>query len=158
MIKAIEKESLSECAELIKASFLTVAKEFNITEQNAPKYVAFAVTEQKLSEQYENGRKMFAYFLNNKAVGFYSLEFFDGVCELNNLCVLTENRRKGIGEKLLIHSFWTAKQSGAKRMKISIVEENLQLKRWYMKFGFVPTHCEKYEFFPFTCGYMEKSL
>lgn len=158
MIKQIEKENLGGCAELIRTSFLTVADELNITEQNAPRYVAFSVTEQKLSEQYDNGRMMFAYYENNKPVGFYALDFFDNKCELNNLCVLPQYRHKGIAKRLLTHSFDIAKQNGASKMKISIVEENKRLKKWYMKFSFVPIYTEKYDFFPFTCGYMEKSL
>lgn len=158
MIKEISKDNIPECVKVIKDSFLTVAKQFDITPQNAPRYVAFSTTSDKLSKQYNNGRKMFAYFDNDKAAGFYSLEFFDGECELNNLCVLPEYRRKGIGGELIKHSFAEAQKHGAKKMKISIVEENSELKRWYESYGFVFTHSEKYDFFPFTCGYMEKEL
>lgn len=158
MIKKIKKENLSECEVVIKNSFMTVADDFNITEQNVPKYVAFATTKEKLSEQYDNGRKMFAYFDNKKIVGFYSLEFLNNECELNNLCVLPEYRHRGIAKELLKHSFNVAKQNGAIKMNIGIVEENQVLKNWYIDFGFKTTHTEKYNFFPFTCGYMEKSL
>lgn len=157
-IKEVEKEHLAECSKVIKDSFITVAKEFNITKQNAPRYVAFAVTEERLSNQLDAGRKMYAYFDNKKIVGFYSLEFNDNKGELNNLCVLPEYRHNGIAAKLLEHSFEIAKQNGITKINISIVEENTVLKDWYMKFGFIPTHIEKYDFFPFTCGYMELNL
>ncbi len=158
MIKEISKCNIPECVKVIKDSFLTVAKQFDITPKNAPRYVAFSTTSEKLSEQYENGRKMFAYFDSDKIAGFYSLEFYDGECELNNLCVLPEYRRKGVGGELINHSFCEAEKHGAKKMKISIVEENSELKKWYENYGFVFTHSKKYDFFPFTCGYMEKEL
>ena len=43
-------------------------------------------------------------------------------------------------------------------MKIGIVEENQVLRKWYEKLGFVHVGMQKFEFFPFTCGYMEKAL
>lgn len=43
-------------------------------------------------------------------------------------------------------------------MNIGIVEENIVLRSWYEKYGFVHTGTEKFDFFPFTCGYMEKQL
>lgn len=158
MIKEISKEDLYECTDVIKESFSSVAEEFNITEQNAPRYVAFSTTAKKLSDQYDNGRKMFAYFNSCKIVGFYSLEFDGSECELNNLCVLPDYRHKGIGDKLIEHSFNTAKDNNCTKMNISIVEENQLLKKWYIGYGFVPLYTKKYDFFPFTCGYMRKEL
>lgn len=158
MIKIVEKKDLNECAKLIRDSFATVAREFNITKQNAPRYAAFATTEEKLSEQYDNGRKMYAYFDNDKIVGFFALEFYGNECELNNLCVSPEYRHRGIAKELLNHSFNVAKQNGTTKMNISIVEENKLLKDWYIGFGFKPTHTERYDFFPFTCGYMERCI
>lgn len=39
-----------------------------------------------------------------------------------------------------------------------IVEENNVLKKWYESFGFVHIGTQKFDFFPFTCGYMEKNI
>lgn len=79
-------------------------------------------------------------------------------CELNNVCVLPEYRHKGIGEELLIHAFEIARKLGCEKMNIGIVEENVLLRKWYESFGFVHTGTQKFDFFPFTCGYMEKVL
>ena len=54
--------------------------------------------------------------------------------------------------------FEAARALGCSRMEIGIVEENRVLRRWYEGFGFVHTGVKKFEFFPFTCGYMEKKL
>ena len=50
------------------------------------------------------------------------------------------------------------KATGRTRIKVGIVEENKLLRNWYESLGFVHTGTVKYDFFPFTCGYMEKEL
>lgn len=160
MIKQITKENIPECAKVIRKSFLTVAEEFGFTPENAPRFTAFAVTADRLYWQLENEhRPMYAYFEDGKIVGYYSLFLAgDGVCELNNLCVLPEYRHNKIGEKLLFDSFENVKGLGCTKMKLSIVEENKLMRRWYENHGFTHTGTEKLDFFPFTCGYMETDL
>ena len=79
-------------------------------------------------------------------------------CELNNLCVIPSYRHQGIGAILLKNAFNVARELGCKTMNIGIVEENKVLRKWYETFGFVHIGTKKFEFFPFTCGYMKKSL
>ena len=43
-------------------------------------------------------------------------------------------------------------------MDLSIVEENTVLRAWYESYGAVHTGTEKFDFFPFTCGYMKIPL
>mgnify|MGYP002563381454 CR=1 FL=1 len=161
MIRKIENKNISECVTVIKDSFLTVATEFGITQENAPLYVLFSTTEEKLMQQLnEEGRPMFAYFNDDdKIVGYYSLRIQENdECELNNLCVLNRFRHKNFGAELLNHSFSVAKTLGCARMNISIIEENAKLKHWYESFGFKHIETKKFNFFPFTCGYMQKEL
>lgn len=157
MIKQIGRENIPECVSVIRESFMTVADELGFTAQNAPGFTAFSTNEEKLNWQYENEtRSMFACFDNEKIVGYYSLLYFENnECELNNLCVLPEFRHRKIGEELLNNAFAQAKKSDCTKMKIGIVEENIRLRRWYEKHGFTHTGTEKFDFFPFTCGYME---
>ena len=79
-------------------------------------------------------------------------------CELNNLCVLEEYRHKKIGEQLLEHAFVEAGKMGCTQMNIGIMEENVKLRKWYEDHGAEHIGTEKYDFFPFTCGYMKKML
>ena len=160
MIKEIEQKDLAECVQVIRESFATVAAEFNITEENAPRFTAFATDERRL-HWHLNGehRPMFGYYADGKIVGYYSLLMLENrECELNNLSVLPAYRHDGIGAKLLEHAFAKAKEAGCTKMKLGIVEENVVLRRWYERFGFVHVGTQKFEFFPFTCGYMEKEL
>lgn len=48
--------------------------------------------------------------------------------------------------------------TGRTMIKVEIVEENKLLSNWNESLGFVHIGTEKYDFFPFTCGYMEKEL
>ena len=163
MIKEISKNEFAECVNVIKKSFQTVADEFGFTIENAPRFTAFATTEERLFYQLEiEHRLLVAYYDDDgdgRILGYYSLMFLENSeCELSNLCVLPEFRHKKIGEALLEDAVIRAKISGCKKMKIGIVEENKKLRKWYEAHGFIHTHAEKFDFFPFTCGYMEREL
>lgn len=158
MIKRINEEDIENCVYVIRNSFQTVADEFNITKENAPRYVCYSVDSNKIKSQFNDGKDMFAYFIDDKPVGYYSLSFNDNECEINNLCVLPEYRRKNIGKQLLNHAIEFTKEKGKKRVNVSIVEENTKLKEWYQSMGFVHLYTEKFDFFPFTCGYMKLDL
>ena len=96
---------------------------------------------------------------SGKLLGYYSLvKQSDTEWELNNLCVLPEHRHDGIGDILLKDAFSRAKAMGAEKLNIGIVEENVRLRKWYESKGFLHIGTKKFDFFPFTCGYMEKML
>ena len=160
MIKEIHEKDIAECVNVIKESFLTVADELGFTVDNAPRFTAFATTEDRLLYQYQNEhRPMFAYYDDNKIIGYYSLSLKDdNECELNNLCVLPQYRHKHIGTKLLVDAYIKAKEKECKKMCIGIVEENTILRKWYEDNGFIHIGTKKFDFFPFTCGYMERDL
>lgn len=160
MIKEIEQKDIAECVKVIRDSFATVADEFNITVENAPRFTAFATTEERLHwHLYGEHRPMYAWYENGKIVGYYSLLLQENnECELNNLSVIPEYRHRGIGEELLKHAFNFARELKCNKVNIGIVEENTVLKKWYESFGFVHIGIQKFDFFPFTCGYMVKEL
>ena len=160
MIKEVYETELTQCVDIIKESFMTVADEFGFTAENAGRFTAFATTEDRL-KWHLNGehRPMYAYFDNGKMVGYYSLLLLENrECELNNVCVIPSYRHAGIGGKLLAHAFDTARALGCETMNIGIVDENVVLRKWYESYGFIHTGTKKFDFFPFTCGYMEKGL
>ncbi|MCI8306469.1 MAG: GNAT family N-acetyltransferase [Lachnospiraceae bacterium] len=160
MIKKISKNDINECVKLIRESFSTVAEEFGLTVDNSPRFTAFATTEERLIWHLNvEQRPMYAFFCDGKIVGYYSLLLQDNSeIELNNLCVHPDYRHKGIGEKLVKHAFDVARELGRNKMNIGIVEENILLRKWYEDLGFVHTGTKKYNFFAFTCGFMERIL
>ena len=159
-IREIRESDIGSCVRVIRESFRTVADQFGFTEKNAPRFTAFATNEDRLRRQLlEEHRPMYGYFEDGRLAGYYSLLLMDGqACELNNLCVLPSFRHQGAGELLLLDAFSRARALGCTRMEIGIVEENQTLRRWYESFGFVHTGTKKFDFFPFTCGYMTKEL
>lgn len=160
MIEAVHEKDLPECVGVIRESFLTVADEMGFTAENAPRFTAFATTEDRLEYQFKNEhRPMYAYYDHGKIIGYYSLALQDNrECELNNLCVLPQYRHRHIGALLLENAYIKAKESGCSKMSIGIVEENRVLREWYEDHGFIHIGTKKFDFFPFTCGYMKRDL
>ena len=160
MIREVRREELSACADLIRKSFQTVADEFGFTRENAPRFTAFATTEERLAWQMDGEhRLMFLDEEDGRICGYYSLLRKDkDECELGNLSVLPEYRHTGIGGKLLRHAMKTAGGQNCRVMSLGIVEENTVLRKWYESYGAIHTGTEKFDFFPFTCGYMKIML
>ena len=162
MIKEISKNEFAECVNVIKKSFQTVADEFGFTIENAPRFTAFATTEERLFYQLEYEHRLMVADYDDgdgRILGYYSLMFLENSeCELSNLCVLPEFRHKKIGEALLEDAMSRVRNKECKKMKLGIVEENKRIRAWYEKHGFTHTHTVKYDYFPFTCGYMERDL
>lgn len=48
MIKQISKNDISECVNVIRTSFLTVADELGFNHDNAPRFTVFATTAERL--------------------------------------------------------------------------------------------------------------
>ena len=156
MIREVRREEIPECVRVIRKSHQTVADQFGFTRENAPRYVAFATDENRLIWQMDQEhRLMFLDEENGEIRGYYSLLMKQDVeCELSNLSVLPEYRHHGIGAELFRHAMNTAREQHCSTMRWSIVEENTVLRKWYEQNGAIHTGTEKYDFFPFTCGYM----
>jgi ribosomal protein S18 acetylase RimI-like enzyme len=154
-IRPVSYSDLPQCLSVICKSFETVARDFGLTEDNCPSHPSFMKVE-TLQKRFERGYLMFGLYENEQLVGFASLtKTGEDECELRNLAVLPECRRKGYGEQLLDLCRRKARDIGCSKIKISIIEENTILKNWYLKYGFVHTHTIKYDHLPFTAGYME---
>lgn len=58
-IRPLRREDIPEAVEVIRESFATVAAELGLTEENAPRFTAFAMSGERLRWQLEQGRPMF---------------------------------------------------------------------------------------------------
>lgn len=159
MIREVNRDDIPRCAEVIRESFMTVADELGFTRENAPRFTAFAITAERLYQQLdEEHRPMFVFVDEGEIRGYYSLfPQNEKECELNNLAVLPQYRHNGAGKSLFRHAVKTAGEIGFSVMNIGIVEENKVLRRWYEANGAVHIGTRKFDFFPFTCGYMRIS-
>ena len=160
MIREVRREEIPVCVQVIRKSHQTVADTYGFTVENAPRYVAFATDENRLRWHMDGEhRLMFAEEQDGIIRGYYSLLLKENnECELSNLSVLPEYRHLGIGTALLKHSVRIAREHYCRVMRWSIVEENAVLRKWYEQNGAVHTGTEKFDFFPFTCGYMMMDL
>lgn len=155
LIQVENKEQLNICLEIIRSSFITVAKGFDLTENNCPSYTAF-MTIDKLEKQFDDSRPMFLFYQEDIPVGYFSLtKCNDGEWELNNLAVLPEFRHSGIGKALIDYAVARVKNYDGNKISIGIIEENTKLKEWYLKLGFKHISTRKFEHLPFTVGFME---
>jgi len=154
MIKPLEYKELVSCVKVIRESFATVARDFELTEQNCPNHTSFIKLE-KLQNQFNKGTLMFGYFCDDEIVGYVSLTKIDNLTyELNNLSILPEYRHKGYGTELIDFCKAKVKEFGGGKITIGIIEENSILKDWYAAYGFIHTETQKFENLPFTVGFM----
>lgn len=118
-ICAVKKEQISECVQVIRESFQTVADAFGITAESAPRFTAFSTNSERLYWHLEEEhRPMYAFYDKGRMAGYYSMLLRENrTCELNNLSVLPEYRHKGIGARLLSHAQQTAKSWAVIRWK-----------------------------------------
>lgn len=157
-IQPIKPDDLNTALRIIRNSFATVADEFHLTKENCPGHTAFIALE-KLKIKYDSGECMYIYYADSVPVGFFSLKQLDiETWELDHLAVLPEYRHRGIGKKLLKFAEKTIQAQNGKLLKIGIMEENVKLKQWYMRNGFLSTGTKRFAHLPFTVGFMEKRI
>jgi len=156
MIRQIDCSGLIPAAEVVRASFATVAAEFGLTKDNFPTYTGFVTTAERLQEHLSRGWLMFGYYADGRLAGYVSLSReTEAAYELHNLAVLPEYRHLGYGGRLLDFCKEKVKELGGSKIVIGITEENTVLKNWYSRHGFIHTGARKFEHMPVTAGFME---
>jgi len=155
IIRKIELNELNACAEIIRESFSTVAKTFNLTEENCPSNGAFIKAERLILEM-SKGNIMYGLFYNSSLIGFVELEDKGaGRFELEKLAVLPTYRHQGYGTILLDYAIKTVNEMRGETITIGIIEQNTILKSWYLKHGFAHTGTKEFPHLPFLVGFME---
>ncbi len=158
IIKRIEYTELDTCAKLIRESFGTVAKEFNLTHENCPSNGAFIETS-RLQADWDKEKLMFGLYCGPILVGCMILELKNtNVYELEKLAIHPHYRHMGYGSLLLSYALKVAAEAHVSKVTLGIIEENIRLKSWYQTHGFIHTGTAQFAHLPFTVGYMEQSL
>ena len=159
MIKQIDKYDLPTCLEVIHKGYETVAIQFGLTEENCPDRGRASLPQDKLESEFENGTLMFGYFLENKIIGYLSMKVIDKeVCKLNDIVVLPQYRKKGYGQELIEFCKVKAHELGAKIINLGMIDDNDQLKYWYISNGFFTIGYKKFDKAPFTVEYMQCTI
>ena len=138
MIREVRREELSTCADLVRKSFQTVADEFGFTRENAPRFTAFATTEERLAWHMDGEhRLMYLDEEDGRICGYCSLLLREkGVCELGSLSVLPEYRRRGIGSALLKDGIKKGIAAGFKTITLVVDSDMPHLIKLYESVGF----------------------
>jgi len=154
-IIALSAADIPAYAEVIRKSFATVAREFDLTKENCPMHPSF-VTNEQLRERCKEGYVPFGLFADGKLAGFVALtDKGDGVYMMNSVSILPEYRHFGCGKALLEFCKTKVKEWGGRKLELDLVEENTVLKNWYTANGFVHTGTERFPNLPVTVGYMK---
>ncbi len=150
---------INDCVRVIRASFKTVAEEFNITPLNAPAHPS-NITFEKLKESMEKGLSMSGLYYRNNIIGFIGIEKSgdEGIYYLEKLAVLPDYRHKGFGKVLIDHAAGIIKKLGGRKISIGIIDGHKVLKTWYGNYGFIEKSVKTYEHLPFKVCFMEKEL
>lgn len=156
MIKPIKRSDLSACLEIFHRGYETVAIEFGLTEDNSPDRGRASLSLDQLIAEFEKGTMMFGYFLNDKIVGFLGMAILDnGICNIDDIIILPGYRQHGYGTKLLAFCKDMARESGALRIRLGMIDDNKRLKKWYEENGFSNIESIKYDSAPYMVGKME---
>lgn len=149
------EEEKYDLLNVIQQSFLTVANEFNITIQNAPTNPAF-LSIKRLEESINKNLEIFVYIEDDKIVGCVGIQpgKDDGEYYIERLGVLPDYRHRRIGYKLLEYSIQEIRKRNCEKIGIGIINENIELKKWYQKHGFQESGTKKFEHLPFTVCFM----
>ena len=155
IIKLASESDYIACAGVIRTAFLTVAQEFNISKENAPTNPAF-IEPRHLLRMQEKGIRLFELIKEERPVGFVALERLSETeyC-MERLAVLSECRHLGLGRILVNYIVDLVRLEEGKCLKIGIIDENTQLKNWYLDYGFIQTGIRKFDHLPFAVCYME---
>ncbi|MBY9007720.1 MAG: GNAT family N-acetyltransferase [Candidatus Lokiarchaeota archaeon] len=142
--------------EIIKNSFLNVAKKFNLTSENTPKHPSNC----KIEWIFSALEKGIHYYLleiekKNIPIGCCALEIVNSnIGYLERLAVLPSFRKNGYGTALVKHIINRAKKINIKRIEIGIIAEDVKLRKWYENLGFSIKSKVVFDHLPFEVIFM----
>ena len=159
-IRLLGDDDLAACVELLRASFGTVARDFGLTEENAPTNAAFT-TLANLRAHVGDGMGLFGLFDGHVLLGCVALKQAKAnpqVQYVERLAVAPAHRHRGLGSQLLAFALEEAARRGAVTASIGLIDENEVLKSWYRAKGFVQRERRRVPHLPFTVCSMTKAL
>ena len=154
-------DGLAACVPVVRRAFRTVMDERGLSEADVPTNAAF-ITLDRLSALRAAGARFFAVVEGEDPVGCVCLRFRDDpaddsrVAVLEHLAVVPERRHLGHGAALVRHAVGQARVAGAGVVRIAVIDDNVVLKRWYLRAGFTERDRRVFPHLPFAVCYLEK--
>ncbi len=157
-IRPAQADETQTVVSVLRRACATVAKRFDLTEENCPKSPAF-YTDDRARADFERGVQYYFLEERGEVCGCVALEKArSDIGYLERLAVLPEHRSKGFGSALVRHVLAQARSMGLERVGIGIIAEDEPLREWYSRFGFVLTGTKRFDHLPFVVAFMEKEL
>ena len=157
-IREADSNDISLISGLVSECFRDVAERFGLTLENCPKHPSH-YTDEWVEKDLARGVNYYVLENDVMALGCVAIEKAGAdLCYLERLGVLPEARRNGHGRALADHVISQAKRFGAKQISIGIIADDVELKRWYLKLGFVEGETKEFEHLPFLVLFMTFAL
>ena len=157
----IKEAIITDCEVLVKIirnSFHDVAMRFSLTKDNCPKHPSNC-TSSWIESDISRGVQYYILYENENPIGCVAIEKPSAdVCYLERLSVLPEMRGKHFGIRLVQHGLECATSKGVSKVGIGIIDEQTELKEWYIQLGFVETQTKRFPHLPFTVCLMEYEI
>ena len=153
-------EDLEPYVRIIKESFLTVAAELGLTEENNPTNPAF-MTLEKLKRSKNERVRYYTLIKREKPVGFMAIEQSQEditTYYIERLAVLPEYRHKGLGKELMAYAESMIYKHGGRKLSVALIDQNRKLKDWYKNQGFEESGFKEFTHLPFRVCFMAKEL
>ena len=161
IVEVADERLLAACLPVLRASFATVMAERGWTDREVPTNAAFMTMERLLAAR-DGGTRMFAALVDGGPVGCVSLRAARGggvaAVELVRLGVVAGHRHHGHGAALLAHACAVAAAGGATEVRIGIIADQVVLRDWYQRLGFVETGVDSCPGLPFAVCRMRRPL
>lgn len=154
------EEELRACVHLLREAFGTVAEEFGLTEETAPTNAAFSTLD-NLQTHVRNGMTLYGMSIGVSLAGCVATKRArdrETVYYIERLAVLPEMRHRGYGSQLLSFAIDRIRGSGGTAVSVGLMDNNEQLKKWYLSKGFVQHDRRRIAHLPFKVCYMTMDL
>lgn len=153
-IRTSTREDIRILVEAIRASFQDVAERFGLTQENCPRHPSNCMADW-IQQEMDRGIRYFILESEALVSGCVALEHVNPeVCYLERLGVLPYQRHRGFGKALVAHVLSEAKLFGADRVDIGIIAEDIELKDWYKRLGFIEIESKEFAHLPFRVTFM----
>jgi len=158
MESIIEINDSNTITSILNKAFITVAHQFNITKENAPRFPAF-INSDIIDGNIKNGLKMYGYKNDEEIVGCVGYSYYkDEIYFIERLATIPEYRHLGIGKKLMEFAESKIFDKGGKIAEIHVVDKNNELRTWYKSIGYIEIRIDELKTFPFNSCVMYKDL
>lgn len=151
--RIFNEDELKECLQIIHMAYKKRDEELGLN--NVSSFRHSYLSYEELKKLFDNGIEMFGYYLENKIVGFVSLDIRENKVKIKDIVVLPEHQNKGIGRLMLDFVKDETIRNNKTKIILGMIYDNEKLRLWYENYGFNVTNIVTYPNSISRIGYME---